>query len=185
MRGTRSYRTGDERLDNALNRVYMLTSRDPEDWRVPGEQIEGWLIEMIKALEKLPPEHALNRSCPNLFQNGSHLRWSPDDSEKFYSKVISRLHPALDEIEDAPQGTKPIDDPLLADWRRRAESASDLEAKLRLCEEISNSDNAHFELARTARKAVATLKQYRSRKQLLANETSMIDKAFYLVRITI
>lgn len=99
MRALKQYNTGDEAVDNALDRIHSLTLRGPDDWNIPGQEFDDWLVEMIRAMERLPERHPVRSCSYRLYTAGSHWRWDPSRTAEFYEKFTTELYPLLDSVE--------------------------------------------------------------------------------------
>lgn len=185
MRALKQYNTGDEAVDNALDRIHSLTLRGPDDWNISGQDFDDWLVEMIRAMERLPERHPVRSCCYRLYTAGSHWRWEPSRTAEFYEKFTTELYPLLDSVEINPPTIDRKPDPVLQKWRDRIAQAEDSTSRLHLCIEIANSDHSPWMLKDAARKAASVLRTYEKRKRLNDREYRLIESAFYSVRMNL
>ena len=101
------YRTGDSTIDDLIARIHNNTLREPSDLGMDGGLYDGWLVNMIGFVERLPEGHPVRSACHALYTFGRHWSyssvWTEAQCGEHYRKLVERLWPVLDELALSPQ----------------------------------------------------------------------------------
>ncbi|KQS77172.1 hypothetical protein ASG25_17565 [Rhizobium sp. Leaf384] len=96
MRKARSFATRNAKVDAALAEIYSLTLVDPNKSHLDAQAFDRFLASFFKHLDSLPPGHPVRVYAFDAFTAGAHLRWTDEQCQQRYRRLVFWLWPILD-----------------------------------------------------------------------------------------